>query len=75
MNFSKTDDLMQVHGRYHELSEDQIMDLKRRDQAYMSRTSMPSNPKDPFYYHVYSHTLPKEHFYRMVPEGKLNQYF
>lgn len=31
---------------------------------------MPTDPKSPFFYHVYEHTLPQEMHYRIVPEEK-----
>lgn len=33
-------------------------------------TPMPDDPMHPFYYHVYSYTLPLEHHYRIIPKGK-----
>ena len=64
------EDLIHLHSRMHELSDDQRMELQMREQAHMRRRIMPNNPRDPFFYHVYSSTLPKEHHYRIVPEGK-----
>lgn len=33
---------------------------------------MPKNPEDPYYYHIYSNTLPPEQAYRLHDELKKN---
>lgn len=60
LNFDNVDHLMLVHGRYEELSEDQRESLMVRERQYHKRTKLPSNPLDPFFYHVYVGTLPME---------------
>ena len=34
------------------------------------RYEVPEDPMHPFYYHVYTNTLPKEMMYRMIPKKK-----
>ena len=62
---------MLVHGRHHELAEEQRTEMLQREMLYRKK-QMPSNPLDPMFYHVYEDTLPDEQYYRLIPEGKLN---
>lgn len=75
LDFTKVDDLMLVHGRYEELSEKQKYELLLMEDEYVQQETMPNDPMDPYYYHVYSYTLPIEEYYRIVPEGKLTNDF
>lgn len=61
---------MHVHGRYHELSDVQREQMMILEKKYMKFKELPNDRLDPFYYHVYSHTLPLEHHYRVVPPEK-----
>lgn len=62
-------DLMLVQGRYEELSLEQKKEMQRLEKQYVKRTKMPSDPHDPFFYHVYEYTLPREDHYRIIPQG------
>lgn len=70
LDFSKIDDLMLVHGRHHELSDEQRSQLLANEQTFNNMKSLPSNPLDLSFYHVYDNTLPEEQYYRLIPEGK-----
>ena len=70
LNFDNVDDLMLVHGRHHELSDEQRSQHKAKEDTYYARTMLSSDPHDPSFYHVYNNTLPDEQYYRLIPEGK-----
>ena len=70
LDFDSLDDLMLVHGRYDELNDFQRKIMAQKDRIYMRRRKLPDNPHDPFFYHVYEHTLPLEWYYRIVPAEK-----
>ena len=36
------------------------------EKIYLKRTKLPSNGSDPFYYHIFSASLPLEQAYRIV---------
>lgn len=40
------------------------------EKKYMKLNEFPNDRFNPFFYHVYSHTLPQEHHYRVVPKDK-----
>ena len=40
------------------------------EEQYCSLEELPTDPKHPFFYHVYSHTLPREEQYRIIPDDK-----
>ena len=44
--------------------------MSGKDRTYLKRTKVPQNPLDPYFYHVFEHTLPREYHYRMVPAFK-----
>ena len=70
LDFNKIEDLMLVHGRHFELSEEQRLALLKNEEVYLSLKRMPSDPLHPAFYHVFDHTLPPEHHYRIIPNGK-----
>ena len=44
--------------------------MQHLDTTYKNLKKMPNDPHDPYYYHVYEDTLPKEYHYRIVPKDK-----
>lgn len=72
LDFGKVDDLMLVHGRYEELSEEQRTQMMDKEREYLEMSQFPTDPHHPMFYHIFHETLPSEQFYRMIPEGKFN---
>ena len=62
---------MQIHGRYYELTSEQRKQLLEKEEQYRNM-SLPSDPKHPMFYHVYSDTLPWEVCYRTLPLKREN---
>ena len=71
LRFDNVEHLMHVHGRYHELSDVQKEQMIILEKKYLKMNEFPNDRFHPFFYHVYSQTLPLEHHYRVVPKGKL----
>ena len=61
------DDLMKIQGNYHELSDDQRSACLDKERQYKMLKKLPTDPADPFFYHVYSDTLPPREAYLIMP--------
>jgi len=70
INFKNTNDLFTVQGRYEELKDEQIAVMLELEKDYKALKSTPADPTDPYFYHIYEDTLPKENHYRIIPIGK-----
>ena len=70
INFKNTNDLFTVQGRYEELKDEQKAVMLELEKEYKALKSTPSDPTDPYFYHIYEDTLPKENHYRIIPIGK-----
>ena len=57
------DDLMAVQGNYHRLGEHQRKQMIGQETVYRQFPKMPADPNHPFFYHVYSDTLPPREAY------------
>ena len=61
---------MVVQGRYYEMSEAQRAQHLKKERIYKKRRLIPDDPLHPFFYHVYSDTLPLEIAYRVIDPRK-----
>ena len=66
LNFKNVFDLMKVHGRFYELSAEQLAEHTEVENSYPSDYKT-TNTMDPFLYHVFQTNTPKEVFYRAEP--------
>ena len=69
IDFTKVDDIMNVHGRFYELTPEQQQKHYEVEKTYESIDKC-ADPTSPFWYHVYTHTLPPELAYRIEPLSK-----
>ena len=60
---------MQIHGRFYELTKSQRKTMQEKEEHYKNM-KLPSDPRHPMFYHVYSDTLPTEKCYRTIPPSK-----
>lgn len=68
MNLQEVTDLMLLQGKFYEMSVEQREDALALEQQYTDLAAANQCPGDrlhPFYYHVYSQTLPPEAAYRI----------
>ena len=61
---------MNIQNRYYDLSEEQQKQMIQMEKTYMKRTKIPTNGADPFYYHIFSSSLPLEQAYRIIHPKK-----
>ena len=66
LDFKNVFDLMRVHGRFDELSAEQLAQHTEAENSYPSDYQT-SNIMDPFLYHVFKSSLPTEILYRAEP--------
>ena len=57
---------MSIQNHYYDLSKEQQQQLLTLEKTYLKRTKLPTNGSDPFYYHIFSDSLPHECAYRLV---------
>jgi hypothetical protein len=64
--------LLRVHGQFYQLSAAQRGDHLASEQRLLDefRSELPTDPKHPFFYHIFTNTLPPEAAYRLVPHCK-----
>ena len=60
LDFTKTKELINIHGHYYDLSNFQQEEMLRIEKEYSNYEKMPIDPLHPFFYHIYSNTLPPE---------------
>ena len=65
LNVCLTEDLMKVHRHYFELSDAQKLQMEANELQYNKRATLPTDPQDPMFYHIYKNTLPLEQAYRI----------
>ena len=72
-NFNNVGDLMRLQGHFYDLSPAQRQDYMKSERAMIAmfeKGNMPDDPLHPYYYHIYTRTLPDEVGYRLVPKAK-----